>query len=66
MPGPVAHLVVSPNADPGVVSLIPVRPHTFVKIDREIFSTIILLLLVEEGLFSVTSENMCMQYWLTA
>ena len=30
-------------ADPGVASLIPARSHTFVEIDHEIFSTVILL-----------------------
>ena len=32
------------NAGPGVVSLIPVRSHTFVEIEHEIISTVILLL----------------------
>ena len=31
------------TAGPGVVSLIPVRSHTFVVIDHEIISTVILL-----------------------
>ena len=31
------------TADPGVASLVPVRLHTFVEIDREIISTAILL-----------------------
>ena len=31
------------TADPGVVSLIPARSHTFVEIDHEITSTVILL-----------------------
>ena len=31
------------TADPGVPSLIPARSHTFVEIDREIISTVILL-----------------------
>ena len=31
------------TADPGVASSIPVRSHTFVEIDHEIISTIILL-----------------------
>ena len=31
------------TADPGVASSIPARSHTFVEIDREIISTIILL-----------------------
>ena len=31
------------SADPGVVSSIPVRSHTFVEIDHETISTVILL-----------------------
>ena len=31
------------TADPGVASLIPARSHTFVEIDHEIISTVILL-----------------------
>ena len=31
------------TADPGVASAIPVRSHTFVEIDHEMISTIILL-----------------------
>ena len=31
------------TADPGVASSIPVRSHTFVEIDREMISTVILL-----------------------
>ena len=34
-----AHL----TADPGVASSIPAQPHTFVEIDREIISIVILL-----------------------
>ena len=50
VPGRVAQSVVSPIADPGFVSFLPTRPHTFVEIHREIFSTIILLLpLIQEG-----------------
>ena len=32
---------MSPIADPGVMSLIPARSHTFVEIDCEIFSQVI-------------------------
>ena len=32
-----------PTADPGVASSIPARSHTFVKIDHEIISTVVLL-----------------------
>ena len=66
MPGPVAQFVASLIADPGVVSLIPTRPHNFAEIDHEIFFTAILLLpLIQEGLLSVTGESMCATYWLT-
>ena len=47
--GPVAQWVtclaidVSLTADPGVASSIPARSHTFVEIDYEIISTVILL-----------------------
>ena len=35
------------TADPGVASLIPARSHTFMEIDYEIISTVILLPLAE-------------------
>ena len=64
---PVAQSVASVTVDPGVASLIPAWSHTFVEIDHEIISTVILLLpLIQEGLLSVTSECMCTKYWLTA
>ena len=48
------------TADPGVPSLIPALSHTFAEIDHEIISMVILLLLqIQEGLFSVTSQSMC-------
>ena len=63
----VGHSVTCVTADPGVVSLIPAQPHTFVEIDYEIISTVFLLLpLIQEGLLSVTSESMCTNYCLTA
>ena len=49
VPGPVAQSVTCLatdaclTADPGVASLIPARYHTFVEIDHEIISTVILL-----------------------
>ena len=59
--------LVNPTPDPGFESLIPARSHTSVEIDHEIISTaILLLLLIQEGLLSVTSESMCTKYWLTA
>ena len=52
--------VASQFADPGVMSLIMAGLHTFVETDHEIFSTVILLHpLIQEGLLSVTNENMC-------
>ena len=66
-PDPIAQSVASTTTDPGVRSLIPAQYHTFVKIDHEIIFTVILLLpLIQEGLLSVTSESKCMKYWLTA
>ena len=65
-PGPIALLVVSPTADPGVWSSIPAWSRTvdtFVEIDHEIISTVILLRKIQERL--VTSLGLCMKYWLT-
>ena len=43
------------TADPGVASSIPARSHTFVEIDHEIISTVILL---PPAFLSVTSESL--------
>ena len=60
---PVASLI----ADQEVVRLIPARSHTFMEINNEIFSMVILHLpLIQEGLLSVTSESMCPTYRLIA
>ena len=49
---------MSPAADPGVTSSIPARCHTFVEIDDEIISMVILLLpLIQEGLLSVKKQK---------
>ena len=73
-PGRVAQSVTclatdaSLTADPGVASSIPARDHTFVEIDHEIISTVILLPSAEsfkKGFLSVTSESMCTKYWFT-
>ena len=64
----IIHTDASLTANPGVASSIPARSHTFVEIDHEIISTVILLPSAEsfkKGL-SVTSESMCTKYWLTA
>ena len=64
---PLAQSVEYLTADPGVPSSIPALSNSFLVIDHEMISTVILLLLlIQEGLFSVTSESMCMKYWLTA
>ena len=61
----VVQLVTSLTADPSVVSPM-VRSHKFVEIDHKIIFTVILLLpLIQEGLLSVTGESMCKKYWLT-
>ena len=66
MPVPVAQSVVSLITDPGVMSSITAWSHTFAEINHEIFSKVILLLpLIQEGLLSVTSKSMCIEYWLT-
>ena len=66
-PGSIAQWVASRTADPGVMSLIPALSHTFMEIDHEIISMVILLLLlIQERLLSVTRESMFMKYWLTA
>ena len=40
--------------------------HSFVEVDHEIFSTVILSFqLIQEGQLSVSSERTCAQYWLT-
>ena len=44
--GPVAQLVASPTADPAIMSSILAQSHTFVEIDHEIISTVILLRLI--------------------
>ena len=63
--GSIAQLVASLAADPGVMSLIQAWSHTFVEIDHEIISTVILPLpLIQERLLSVTNESVCMKYWL--
>ena len=58
--GLVVQSVASPIADPGVMSSISAWLHTFMEIDREIFSTVIFLgLLIQEWLLSVTSKSIC-------
>ena len=63
----VAQLVTGLAADPGVASSIPACSHTFVQIDHEIISMVIILLgVIQEGMLSDTSERMCAKYWITA
>ena len=61
-----AQLDARPTGDQEVAgSTPPDRQHSFVNIDREIFSTVILCLpLIQEGQLSVSGER-CAQYWLT-
>ena len=67
LPGTLGQSVASLTADPGVARSILARSHTFVEIDHEIVSTVILLLpLIQEGLVSVSRESMCTKYRLTA
>ena len=55
--GCIGQCITSPTADPGVASLIPARSHTFVKIDHEIISMVILLLpLIQEGLCQLQAK----------
>ena len=49
------------TADPGVLSLIAARSHTFMEIDRDIISTVISL--PSEKKLSVISESMRTKYW---
>ena len=51
-----------PTGDQGVAGSTPaeVGKHSFVEIDHEIFSTVILSLpLIQEGQLSVSGERMC-------
>ena len=60
-------MVGSLIADPWVVSLIPTQSHTFMEINHETFTAVILfLLLIQEGMLSVTKESMYTKYWSTA
>ena len=45
----IAQSVARPIADPGVVTVIPARSHTFMEIDYEIIYIVILLPLIQEG-----------------
>ena len=62
-PSSVVQWVFSPIADTGVMVSIPARSHTFMEIDHEIFSTVILPLRIQEGFVSVTSKSTCTKYW---
>ena len=53
--------VVGQTAEPVVASLIP-----FPYFPEIISTVILLLLLIQEGLLSVTSESMRTKYWITA
>ena len=56
------------TADPGVASSIPVQSHTFVEIDHEMISTVILLPSADsfkQGCCQLQAK-VCANYWLTA
>ena len=62
MPAPVAQLDAPSNWRPGGRGFNPRRgrQHSFVEIDHEIFSTVILSLpLIQEGQLSVSGERIC-------
>ena len=62
MPASVAQLDAPSNCRPGGpgFNLRQGRQHSFVEIDHEIFSTVILSLpLIQEGQLSVSGERMC-------
>ena len=66
LPASVAQLDAPSDRRPGGRGFNPRRgrQHSFVEIDHEIFSTVILSLpLIQEGQLSVSGERM---YWLTA
>ena len=52
------------TADPGVASSIPVRSHTFVEIDHEMISAVILLPSADP--FKKGCGQLRTNYWLTA
>ena len=57
------------TADPGVASSIPARSHTFVEIDHEIISTVILLPSADsfkKGCCQLQAKVCAQNYWLTA
>ena len=68
LPDSVAQLDAPSDWRPGGCGFKPRRgrQHSFVEIDREIFSTAILFLpLIQEGQLPVLAKE-CAQYWLTA
>ena len=68
MPAPVAQLDAPSDLRPGGRGFNPRRgrQHSFVEIDLEIFSTVILSLpLIKKGSCQFLAKE-CAQYWLTA
>ena len=60
LPASVAQLDVCPTGDQQVVGLTPAESASFVEVDHEIFSMVILSLsLIQEGQLSVSGERMC-------
>ena len=63
MPVSVTQLDTRPTEDQEVAGSTPPRQHSFVEIDHEIFSTVILSLsLIQEGQLSISGEEHA-QYW---
>ena len=54
-------LLTCPTADPWFVSSIPARSHTFVEIDHEIISRVILLLSLNQEVFYSVTMKLCAQ-----
>ena len=53
------------TADPGVASLIPARSHTFVEIDHEIISTVILIPFAESFMKGYCQLQAKVCAWIT-
>ena len=60
MPALVSQSAVRPTGDQGVAGLIPAGSGNIMEIDHEIFSSLILsLLLIQKSQLSISGERMC-------
>ena len=57
MPGHIAQSVMGLTAEPGVASIIPHRFHTFMEMDHEIISMVILLPSTDSGRIVVSYKQ---------